>query len=101
MEKNTKKTPAMPISKKLLSLAEAAKQVKYLLSAVSNINGKKCMLSISQIKLLIDGAEKNQKFYISKFGAYITLYEPIQNDEYIGINVSKWFDEDKYIISIY
>lgn len=83
----------------MLTLHEAAKRIKYLISAVAGINNVKCPLSISQIKLLIDGGEQYQKCYICKYCAFITFNKPLDESLYICINIT-WIEDDKYIISI-
>ncbi len=100
LHRQIKKTSIMKaITKKLLTLHEAAKQIKNLLSAVAKINFVKCPLSISQIERLIDGGEKVQKFYINKDYAGIRFNEPNDKNLYITINII-WYEEDKYAISI-
>ncbi len=85
---------------KIISLSEATRQIKNLLSAVTRIKGIKCPLSISQIKMLIEGGEQFQKLYISKYDASITFNKPFNENLYICINIS-WLEEDKYIINIF
>ncbi len=84
---------------KIITLKEAARQVKNLLSAVARINNVKCPLSISQIILIIDGGEQYQKCYINKYNASITFNKPFDESLYICINIT-WVEEDKYIINI-
>ena len=85
---------------KLLSAEDAAKQVKNLLNAVAKINGIKCPLSVKQIKMIIEGTDKSTKLYVSKFWGKVTFNPTNESDEYIGIRISRWFDEDKFIIGI-
>ncbi len=86
--------------KELLTLHEAAKQVKYLLSAVSRINNVKCSLSISQIARMIDGSKESLKLKINKWNGKITCNE-IGNDDFnITIIVTKWIEDEKYTVNI-
>ena len=85
---------------KLLSKEDAAKQVRNLLNAVAEINGIKCPLSTKQIMMIIDGIDKYQKIYISKFWGKVTFNNEDESDEYITIRISRWFEEDKFIIDL-
>lgn len=87
-------------TRELQSLDGAAKQVKNLINAVAQINAIKCPLSINQIKMLIFGTETYIDFYINKFWGRVILSEPINEDEYIKVRVSRWFEEEKYVVDI-
>lgn len=82
-----------------LTLHTAAVQIKYLISAVARIEGKKCPLSISQIKRLLDLGESLQRFYISKYDGSITTQTPYDESLYICIFIT-YVDEDAYLLKI-
>ena len=85
---------------KLLSVDDAAKQVRNLLNAVAKINGIECPLSVKQIKMIIDGTKESTKLYVSEIWGKVTFKPTNEDDLYIGIRISRWFDEDKFIIGL-
>ncbi len=84
----------------LLSVDEAAKKIKNLLKALSQINGSKCTLSIRQIKMIMKGMGCEQKIYVTKMWGHVCFDEP-KEVQYIGIRIQRWFDEDEFIINIF
>lgn len=82
-----------------LTQHKAAEQIKNFINAVARFEGKKCPLSISQIKRMLDLGESLQRIYVSKYDGSVVTYTPTDESLYICIFVM-YVDEDAYLVSI-
>ena len=85
---------------KLQSAENAAKQVRNLMNAVAQINGIKCPLTTKQIEKIINGIGDYQKIYVSKVWGTISFEEPTEENPSICIRISRWCDEDRFIVGL-
>lgn len=82
-----------------LTQHKAAEQIKDLINAVAKFEDKKCPLSISQIKRMLDLGESLQRMYISKYDGSVMTDTPIDESLYICIFIM-YVDEDAYLLKI-